>query len=409
MYRSDLQSVIEALLDKIADANGYGKGARTRYAPLRGTQYTKVGKTLFPVGRLPEVLMKEDLFLDIRSALVGVKCARGWPCLNTDDLAQLDRAWESYRTSTLIAPQRLHARWEELANEHNIRPNSLGCESDVYWTLYPILYVPMLLGQVDIFNKNNQAFLSGFATRHPAFPTSNAGRRLVLIVYLVVAAFCHRRLNQIDGQMRCIGHMKALLRNERHVLMEIEMLAHDFYDDPTTTAALRAYGLARDAGMSDRWSDWDGYALGRAAISAINLGYRKDVGCDVLGGLTPIDAINKTSDILAENGNAIQAVFFSMETLLPCALEGNLDAVYKGTTDKAKQAKSILGESWHITEHVLGLRAIGHYQVSGGRPADIIQARQYVDQIGPYLRSKKGGIVKKVVDEIINASDLIMT
>ncbi|MEQ1712874.1 MAG: hypothetical protein ABL908_15935 [Hyphomicrobium sp.] len=240
MPKSDLQGIIEKLLDKIADANGYKKGARARYKPLRGTHYTKVHKILFPEGQLPQGMMKERLYLKIRARLVAAKDTQGLPCLSRGDVERLDRVWQSYRSQTLVAPDRLHARWETLVRDHNIQPSRMRSESDVYWTLHPILYVPMLNGDGETFNKNNQAFLSGFQTRHAALPQADDVRVVVWMVYCTVAAFCHRRLRQTEGRNGLIRQMKAMVRRSKNTMLASELLAHLHYDNPSSRASLRA-------------------------------------------------------------------------------------------------------------------------------------------------------------------------
>ncbi len=170
MQRSSLESVIEALLDKIADANGYGKGRRSRYQPLRDTNYTKVRATLFPQGQLPATLMSEELFLGIKSALKAAKGPDGRVCLSAADLEQLEQARKRYKRETLTAPDRLHAHWTTLAATYNVTPKRLKSQMDIYWCLYPILYEPMLRGDAETFNQNNLALLSAFNTGSAALP-----------------------------------------------------------------------------------------------------------------------------------------------------------------------------------------------------------------------------------------------
>ncbi len=406
MPKSDLQGIIEKLLDKIADANGYGKGARTRYAPLRATQYTKVRKTLFPEGQLPQGVMKEELFLDIRAALVAAKDMRGLPCLSRECVERLDRVWQSYRSQTLVAPDRLHARWETLVRDHNIRPSRLRSESDVYWTLYPILYVPMLNGEAETFNKNNQAFLSGFQTRHAALPQADDARDIVWMVYCTVAAFCHRRLRQTEGRNGLIRHMKSMVRRSKNTMLASELLAHLYYDNPSSRASLRALKLLDEHGTPKEWDDWKGYGLGRAAITAISHGHGGTEPCRDLGNRTPIDALHRCRDSLLENGHTIQAALFELYVVMPDAVRGNLNRVYKETSTQSLRVQS--ENSWLLNDQVAATRAIAHYNASQGGTADIMQARHYVDKMSPYSRSQTGGLVRTTIEKIIDASDALV-
>lgn len=407
MPRSDLQIFIERLLDKIADANGYGKGIRSRYRPLRGTQYTKVHKALFPEGSLPEAVMKEELFLDIRSALLDAEGARGLPCITRGDIEHLDRTWQSYRLNTLTAPDRLHARWEELVRDHNIRPSRMLTESDIYWTLYPILYIQMLRGDVDMFNRNNQAFLSGYQTRHAAIPNGEDARGLVWAVYCMIASFCHRRLGQKEGQLGCIRHLKRQMRSNGNAVIASELLSHVYYDNPASKAAFRALDIVNHHGVSDDWGDWAGYELGRAAISAINIGYGGNETCRELSNMTPNDALRRGADMMLENGHAIPAAMMKLHGILPDALNGDLDSVYKNTSLQVASARNSFGDIWLINDNATAFKAVAHFHASRGSLADLLQARNYVDQLSPYIFAQTGGRVRETIDKIIKTTDAL--
>ncbi len=209
--------------------------------------------------------------------------------------------------------------------------------------------------------------------------------------------------------------MKRLLRSEKDRLLAVELYGHAYYHNPKSTAALRGRRLVEDHGLPEVYDDWSGYDLGRAGISAINLGCDGYAPCRELGGMTPIDAIRRASDVIGENGHTAQAAFFEMTSLLPDALKGDAGKVYERTSEIRQRVHQSMGPLWLIDDQHAVLRAIVHYEISGrgieqavgGQRVDLEQARQYVDRLSPWFKCRRG-IEYTKINQIIDATDCFM-
>lgn len=403
MFVTEAVDRIEAILDELARAQGYGLGRSSRYRPIRGTAFIDQRKRFVGGDRPPQNLMTWEMFEEVRKCLVeDAERALGRERARDIDIA-LTAAWERDSKTALTAPGEIPKRWDALKKTYDITTARTDHPTNFYWLLYDLLYAPMLVEDRKTFYANNDAIKAALANRDPAFRQDETGYYKAWALYASLAGFCMHRL--MDPRHRAyMVFLNRIFAQTRLPILKAELLTHSYYLRNLSRNSARAFEITQSDAMAEEWSVLRAYDVGRAASTYLLNGMALDGQPKEFGGKTVLCMLEKFDDFLLQHGHHVQSKIFRIVHLWPVAGAGDVDRVYV-ETEKLTQENSVvkqgiaLGRCAHIDRLVAVVRARAHFAASRGRDGHhLVEAHGLVQKFAAYYERLDCGETKLARD-----------